>query len=49
MSNIKHRIWVGFPTNDTIDGGIVNLFGILDQNGNRILDQEHNYILNQNG
>lgn len=49
MSNVKHKIWFGFPTLQNIDGTATDLFGILDQTGNRILDQNNNYILNQNG
>lgn len=47
MSNVKHKIWFGFPSIQNIDGSATNLFGILDQQGNRILDQNSNYILNQ--
>lgn len=47
MSEVKHKIWVGFPTDEDFLGAPTNLFGILDQLGNRILDQNDNYILNQ--
>lgn len=50
MSDVKHKIEVGFISDIEIDGSTVErLFAILDQQGKQILDQENNYILDQNG
>lgn len=50
MSDVKHKIEVGFVSDIEIDGTpSLLLFAILDQQGKQILDQENNYILDQNG
>lgn len=50
MSDVRHRIGVGNNTSIPIDGELgVLVFPILDQLGRAILDQEDNYLIDQNG
>ena len=49
MTDVRHRIGIGFESDTAIDGQTELIeFGILDQNGRQILDQNTNYIQDQN-
>lgn len=50
MSNVRHKIGVGFTESIPIDGNASTLiFPILDNRGRAILDQNSNYLIDQNG
>lgn len=51
MSDVKHRIFFGFPGTIDVDGdpNTVELFRILAENGDYILAENSNYIISENG
>ena len=50
MSNVQHRIGIGFDESEPIDGeASVVTFAILDNRGRAILDQNGNFLIDQNG
>lgn len=50
MSDVKHKIGFGFKECIAIDGDDdIVTFAILDNRGRAILDQNSNFLIDQNG
>lgn len=46
MSNVKHRLWVGFPTDDVPEA---ETFYLLTETGDFLVTEDDNNLILENG